>query len=309
MGGDSYDGLQAPEGSYLHYQQGDDEPAPSSGSGSSAGGSGAGVGGGQGGAGAGSSSASKPTTKPAKPQWKSSEVIIAKPIFDSLVKSLGADGASLDFAPTGRKKFVFQSGKKKLKLMMPKGFGILRVDKNATSTAFLWSLLMSVVQSGEKVAMSFATTITLSVHTLDSNKALVSTDTTDIMREAGLTLASKDLTKKIYGSLLPPGSSLELTSQYDNFSMIYVTSAGAFATHMTVVHELLGHFSLASRALTYKHPDSLSGSGVVDNQGKPFNGTVIDFITLVVSEATANLRAAGIRVPRTPAPVGSGATP
>ena len=98
------------------------------------------------------------------------------------------------------------------------------------------------------------------------------------------------MTTKIYGSLLPKGSTFELTSIYDNYSMIFLMSTMA-ADH-TVVHELLGHFFLASKSITYKHPDSLSGSGVLDDQGKPFTGTVIDFINIAVNEAQANLKAA-----------------
>lgn len=215
---------------------------------------------------------------------------------------MGPDSAGLGYEPTRLRKFVFKSGKKKTSLRMPKEFGLLLFNENWTSTTYLWSLLQSIVQSGESVTISFAATINVSMVSLDSNQKIVVSDVTDIMKEAGLTFASKDLTTKIYGSLLPKGSVLELTSIYDNFSMIFLMST--VAAHHTIVHELLGHFYLASKGITYKHPESLSGSGVLDNQGQPFTGTVIDFITIVVNEAQTNLKApAGTGAPATrPAP-------
>jgi hypothetical protein len=299
---------QAPAESYAGYQQPDESYAQSdgggggAGSGSSAGSSGTtgggGVGGGVGGAKTGTTQAAQ---APAKPKWKASAVIIPKSAFDALKKSMGPDGAGIDFKPTGMKKFLFISGKKKQNLRMGKGLGILIIDENRVSTAFLWTLVKSVVDSGENLAISFAATIQVSQVSLDTNSQIVVKDMQDIMRHAGLTLTSKDLTKKIYGSLLPTGSVLELTSIYDNFSIIYLMSTMA-NTH-TVAHELLGHFYLASKGMPYRHSESVTGTTVLDNKGQPFAGPVDDFIKMVVDESSANVKAAAASKSQgTPAP-------
>ena len=46
----------------------------------------------------------------------------------------------------------------------------------------------------------------------------------------------------------------------------------------TVAHELLGHCYLACRRAPFTHPLSLKGYGIVGSNGRPFEGTVIEFI-------------------------------
>ncbi|CAN5155538.1 hypothetical protein BH10PSE13_BH10PSE13_02820 [soil metagenome] len=279
MGGDSYADMQSPDAGYVGDQQGNGSSAGTAGGSGSGGGTGGGVGGP-----AGAAARAAPT----KPKWTDSGVILTKVIFESLKKTLAPDAAGLQFKPTGMKRFTLIMNRKKQTTIL-KGFGQLFVDSNLASTTFLWSLLKSVAQSGEKLLMVFDTTIDIATITPGPNQTIVETETISVMQDAGLTFASKDLTKKIYGTLLPTGSILELTSRYDNFSQIYLMNR--MADDVTAVHELLGHFFIASKGLPYKHPDSLAGTGVLDNQGKDFAGTVTDFIQIVINEARANLRA------------------
>src|SRR5262249_233046 len=150
---------------------------------------------------------------------------------------------------------------------------------------FLFGLLKEVVGSKEKAILGFPYEgqIKIEKH-VPEGQEIHSTPFDDILRNPGQTFLSKDLQRKIYGGLLKPGDKLELTSPYENLTLIYLFSN--LATDTTVAHELLGHFYLATKGAPVGHSESLKGKGISDVSGKPFEKSVLEFIeTQVEAEA------------------------
>ncbi len=145
------------------------------------------------------------------------------------------------------------------------------------------------MQSKERAVIGFpAGGVKIETHTSE-NQGVKSQLVDDILRNAGQTFLSKDLQKKVYGALLPPGQILTITAPYEDLTLLYLMSS--MATNTTVVHELLGHFYLATKGVPIGHPESLKGKGILDVSGQPFDKTVMDFIqTQVEAEAKKNLK-------------------
>lgn len=271
MGGESYGDVQSPDGSYLQYQQPDDAYVAT---GNGSGGSG--------------SPGSSPAAAASKPSWKDSNILLQANMFKSLQKSLGPDSKEIQFR-TGKKLVEFKKGKKTIKLNTSKSVNYLKFNENSQGAGYLWMLLKEIASGGSPVYMQFSNIFNMAESTettVNGNKTVATVETVKILPAAGYTLASKDLTRVIYGSLIYPNEAFGFASVYDNFSTIEIMSN--IASDDTVVHELLGHFFVANRKLPYGHPDSLSGKNILDPAGQPLSGTVQDFIDIILAEAKKN---------------------
>ena len=230
----------------------------------------------------------KPATdKPSKPKWAGENIILPKNVVEALQAYLPDDKEHLHFRELSDKERIIKTEQKD-PLQVPKGYGYLQIEEGYQSSKnpLLWSNLQKVVESKEKLLLGFSSpkigVKTTMYFRKDDTSKIEATDITDIMREAGLTLASKSLTKRIFGETLPPaGTKATLTSPYENLSVIYLLSGQA--DKKTIAHELLGHFFFAASGLPYGHDASLKGKSINDPEGKPFEGTVKEYIDKFVA--------------------------
>jgi RHS repeat-associated protein len=226
------------------------------------------------------------TDKPSKPKWVGENIILHTKVFDALQQYLADDKEHLHFRELSAKERTLKTDKKD-PIGLPKGYGYLQIEEGYQSSKnpLLWSNLQKIVESKEKVLIGTADTAgvqSTSYFRKDASSKPEVTDMTDIMRVAGLTLASKALSRRIYGADLPPkGEKTTLTSPFENLSVIYLMPR--MADKKTIAHELLGHFFFAASGLPYGHADSLKGKGIKDPGGTPFEGTVLEYIDKFVA--------------------------
>lgn len=173
---------------------------------------------------------------------------------------------------------LFRKGTASQKIPLPGDYVVLQVDMNFQNESFLWGLLQDAVRSKERVIMGFPdpkSGVLVEKHTKFGDKIISAPVDDPLMRHLGETFLSKDLQMRIYGELVGG----EVTSRFDDLTVIYLMPG--MADPKTVVHELLGHFYLASRGAPTRHSDSLEGRAVSDVSGKFYDKSVTDFITQV----------------------------
>src|SRR5262249_48909298 len=108
----------------------------------------------------------------------------------------------------------------------------------------------------------------------------------------GETLPSKELQRRTYGALVPPGKTMSTTSIWDDVTVTWLKSEEM--QELTVAHELYGHVYLATRGEPSGHMESLKGKGIKGASGEEFGGTVKEFIDKEVEPlAKQNLKIDG----------------
>lgn len=243
-----------------------------------------------------STKASDRTVSRPKPKWIGENLIIPKPVFDSLKKSLGVDDEHIRLTPIEDKRKgkpyirVTRDGRK-VRFDLPEDYGILQIDENyeGAKSPFLWRLLEKTIESKERVVMGATHGVYIPVmfHAREGDEVRSWRDK-DILRNIGQTVISRGLQVSKHGGLLPEGKkSPNFTSQYEDLSMIFYMKNKA--SDNDIVHEILGHFYLATQGLPFDHSEDLTGK-VRDVSGKPFKGTVLQWIENVVEKEAERIR-------------------
>lgn len=222
------------------------------------------------------------------PRWRGGAIILPKNVFPVLQKALKKDKDHIRFQSYKKQKEVASTtvnGKTRTASVPAGAYGVLEVDEAymPPEPSFLWTIVGSIHRSNNSALIAFpiknADTVLTAFATRDKRTKAIKIQTIeDVLRQGGLTLASQNLTRKIYrGELLPAEKELVVMSPYEDLSVIYLFPR--MATETTVVHEFFGHLFIAFLGLPYGHDDSLKGQNVKGADGKVFDGTVLEFIT------------------------------
>jgi hypothetical protein len=230
--------------------------------------------------------------KPQPPTWKGESVVLDETVFNSLRGLMEDAHDQVHFLRFKKQKVLDRD----TQLAVPEyHYGYLQVNVGyvAPRRLFFWEMLREIVMSGEEVLIAFpsarSTDVPVTLHKWDrKTQRIVSTDVTDWLREHGLTLASKRLTVAIHGSLVPEHRKGTLTSRSETFSVIYL--AKGEITNRGIAHEVFGHLYVAIRKLPYGHDDDLTDKGILGVDGRPFSGSVRDFIYKQVVPAHDRVR-------------------
>jgi len=237
------------------------------------------------------SQAKKP--KSTKPKWVGQGIILHRSAFGAMGKVMGKEeGKHIRFKPIRKRMLPVMRGGKAERIRVPKGYGILQIDENFgyKERSFLWQVLKQTVETKERVFVGapLEGMMTVERHIREGDK-IKSTTKPDVLRFPAQTFPSRELQEKAYGGLIPEGNEMSLTSPYDDLSLIFLCPIRA--GNVTVAHEILGHFYLASTGRPSGHPESLKGKKVLNRTGKEFEGTVLEFIeTQIEREAKENLK-------------------
>jgi RHS repeat-associated protein len=223
--------------------------------------------------------------------WSGDNIIIQRDAFGFLQSSLPPEDRKYIRLKAAPRYIEAHAGGRTEKIAIPKGYGVLQVDTSHTSDDFLWKLTKSVATSPYRAIAGTPPEKTRKMAT-DSTFIVAGRVKSEYdpwpMFHAGETFASKNIYILVYGTLLPKGEKVRVTSHFDDLTLVYINNYET--PEGTVAHEVLGHLFLATQKKPALHPVSLKGWGVTGPSGNEFEGTVLDFANLVEEMALQNLK-------------------
>ncbi len=147
---------------------------------------------------------------------------------------------------------------------------------------FRWKLLKEMIDNGisvnvKAVQLNDEFNVKNIIRIGSTKKETITALTLQALTASGLAAPTQSIDLAIY-----PTRFKIMASTDDNISQVYYeTGPGGRGTlgSSSLAHELLGHMYLAMKGLPHGHGESLEGAeGLTDPFGRPFHGTVDDFI-------------------------------